>query len=76
MRAFLLADGGLVSAAAVAVATTETASKAAFATRRTIALRAGERNGERAPVHLLAVPTIDSRLGFCLGSHLDETEAA
>ena len=72
----------LVATAAVAAlcATTEaaaiTAAETAFAARRTITLWASERNGERAPVHLLAIPTVDSCLSFRLGSHLDEAEAA
>src|SRR3989338_9641885 len=74
-------SGGLVSATAVAtvataVSTSVTAPETAFSARRTITLRASEGHGERAPVHLLAVPTVNRRLRLRFGSHLDEAEAA
>ena len=82
--AFLFLAKKLISAATVAATATVTAAitaavvtaEAAFAARRTITLWASEGDRERAPVHLLTIPTVDSRLGFRLGSHLDEAEAA
>ena len=76
----MFSDEKLVSAAAVtitaAVAAAITGSVAAFAARRAITLRASEGNRERAPVEFLAIPTIDRRLRFRLGSHFDESETA
>jgi hypothetical protein len=67
-----------IRAAVTAIAVTAAigAAEAAFSARRAIALRARERDRERTPVHLLAVPTVDSRLRFRFGSHLNEAEAA
>jgi len=81
-RAFLLVwREGLVSAATVAsLATTVTAAvhhhRNAFAARRAFTLRASERNGERAAVHLLTIQRSIRRLSLRFGSHLDEAESA
>ena len=74
-------DGKLISAATVtaiaaAVSAAITAAETAFAARWAITLRTRERDRERTPVHLLTVPTVDSRLRFRFGSHLNEAEAA
>lgn len=55
---------------------TATSTACAALARRTITLRARHGNGEHAPVHFLAVPTVDSSLGLSLVYHLDETESA
>ena len=70
----------LVPTAAIAALTTTetttiTAPKTAVAARRTITLRASKGDGERAPIHLFAIPAVDSCLSFRFRCHFNEAEA-